>query len=46
MVPGFPNRFGNVGTIGQPFTKMLTGSPSHVIGAKEMVEFLKGKSSL
>ena len=41
-----PTRFCRLGTNGQLFTMILMSLPSHVIGAKEMEEFLRGKSSL
>ena len=46
VVSGRPIRFFSVGTIGQSFTKMLTSSPSHVIGVYGIEEFRRGKSSL
>ena len=36
-------RFCSMGTIGKLFTKMLMSLPSHVIGGKEIEEFLRGK---
>ena len=46
VVSRLPTRFCSVGIIGQPFTKMLMISPSHVIGSKEIEELITGKSSL
>ena len=38
-VSELPTIFCSVGSIGQPFIKMLLSSPSHVISVKEMEEF-------
>ena len=46
VVSGLPIKFCSLGSIVQLLTKIFMSSLRHIIGAKEMEEFRRGKSSL